>query len=60
MEIISVVAREWGEGRGDYKEIAKELQGKKELFCILIIGVVAWIYTCIKIHKTVYLKKHPF
>ena len=41
MEIISVVAREWGEGRGDYKEIAKELQGKKELFCILIIGVVA-------------------
>lgn len=40
IEIISAVARGWGEGRGDCKEIAKEFWGDKELFCILIIRVV--------------------
>ena len=45
METISVVAKEWGEGRDEYKQIAKEFWGDKELFCVLIIGVVAWVYT---------------
>lgn len=45
METISAVAKEWAEGRDEYKQIAKELWGDEELFCVLIIGVMAWVYT---------------
>lgn len=44
-DTISTVAKEWGEGRDGYKQIAKEFWGDKELFCVLIIEVMAGVYT---------------
>lgn len=35
----------------------REFLGVQELFCILIIVVFTWMYACVKIHRTVRLKK---
>lgn len=49
-----------GWGKDEYKQIAKELWGDEELFCVLIISMGMSLLQCIKIHKAAHLKKHTF
>ena len=53
MENKSVFAGVQGGGGGDRTEAGtrtETLGGRMELLCVLIVVVVTWIYTCVKMH----------
>lgn len=51
----SVVAKSWGRKSVTEEVTQRSFGGVMELFCTLIMMVVILIYTCIKIHKTMYI-----
>lgn len=56
IENRSVVARDWGAGRGCLQKDMKECVGVMEMFCILIMMVVTQLYVFVKIQRTVHIK----